>query len=234
VETNIGKLQVEVTMNALSAVNLYRFYHAAEEETLALQGVSMQLDAGEMVAVMGPSGSGKSTLLACLAGLDEPDGGYVQIQDIRLTRRPEWERAAIRARFIGIMMQEGNLQDHLTVRQNVLLPMQIAKKEDYRQADKLLDTLGIRLRANAWPSQLSGGETARAALAAALAVNPPLLLADEPTGEVDADTEKNVMQLIRNYCSEGGAALLVTHSDTLSQYADRIIRLADGKVISNG
>lgn len=221
-------------MPVLRACDLYRFYHAGEEETLALRGVSLDIDSGETLAVMGPSGSGKSTLLACLAGLDEPDGGYVQIQDHRLTRRSETERAAIRARYIGIMLQAGNLFDHLTVEENLLLPMQLAGMVDHKRIDSLLKLIGLGNRRHASPAQLSGGESARVALATALAVNPAVLLADEPTGEVDAETEQRVMQLISHFCGSGGVAILVTHSDALANYAQRIVHLADGRVVGHG
>jgi putative ABC transport system ATP-binding protein len=221
-------------MPVLRACDLYRFYHAGEEETLALRGVSLEVAAGETVAVMGPSGSGKSTLLACLAGLDEPDGGYVQILDHRITRRPEEERAALRARDIGIMMQTGNLFDHLTVEENILLPMQLARKLDAHRIDVLLDRIGLTSRRRARPAQMSGGEVARAAFAVALAMAPALLLADEPTGEVDAETEQFVLKLIDVYRRSGGAALIVTHSDALARHSDRVIHLYDGRVVSDG
>jgi putative ABC transport system ATP-binding protein len=220
-------------MAVLLARDLYRFYHAGEEETLALRGVSLHLDAGETLAVMGPSGSGKSTLLACLAGLDTPDGGYVQIRDHRLTRRTGTERAAIRARHIGIMLQAGNLLDHLTVEQNLLLPMQLVGKADRRRIDTLLELVGLGARRNARPTQLSGGEAARVALAVALATNPTILLADEPTGQVDAETEEQVLRLIAQYCQSGGAAVLVTHSDAVARCANRVMRLLDGQVVKD-
>jgi putative ABC transport system ATP-binding protein len=217
----------------LVARDLYRFYHAGEEETLALRGVSLEVDAGEIVAVMGPSGSGKSTLLACLAGLDEPDGGYVQIRGQRLTRRPETDRAAIRARHIGIMLQADNLLDHLTAEQNLLMSMQLAGEADWRRIDNLLDLVGLGARRTARPTQLSGGEAARVALAVALATNPTILLADEPTGQVDAETERQVLQLIVQHCESKGAALLVTHSDAVARRADRVIHLLDGQVVQD-
>ena len=220
-------------MTVLLACELYRFYHAGEAETLALRGVSMEADTGEMVAVMGPSGSGKSSLLACLAGLDEPDGGYVQILDHRLTRRSEGERAGLRARYIGIMLQAGNLFEQLTVEENLLLPMRLASKVDYRRVSSLLEQVGLAAQRKALPNTLSGGEAARVALAVALAAAPKVLLADEPTGEVDAATEQQVMQLIGRYCQSGGTAVLVTHSDAVATYAHRIIRLADGRVVNN-
>ena len=220
-------------MVALLARDLYRFYHAGEEETLALRGVSLTVDAGEMVAVMGPSGSGKSTLLGCLAGLDEPDGGYVQIGEHRLTRRSETERADLRAQYIGMMLQTGNLFDHITVEENMLAPMQLAHKVDHKRINNLLDMVGLRDKCKALPTQLSGGETARIALAIALAADPTILLADEPTGEVDAETEQQVMQLITRHCESGGAAVLVTHSDAVAHYANRVIHIADGQVLEN-
>src|SRR5438105_2424284 len=128
-EAHVRELQVAV-MKILQAFDLYRFYHAGEDETLALRGVSMHIDEGEMVAVMGPSGSGKSTLLACISGLDEPDGGHVEVLGKRLTRRPEAERAAMRAANIGVLMQSGNLFDHLTVEDNIELQMRLARKLD--------------------------------------------------------------------------------------------------------
>jgi putative ABC transport system ATP-binding protein len=221
-------------MATLIARELYRFYHAGEEETLALRGVSLDVAAGELVAVMGPSGSGKSTLLACLAGLDEPDGGFVQLGEQRLTRRSEPARAALRARHIGVMLQTGNLLDQLTVEENLMLPMQLAGKVDRTRIGSLLELVGLGERRRAWPAQLSGGETARVALAVALAASPELLLADEPTGQVDAETEQQLLRLIANFCQSGGAAIVVTHSDAVAQAALRVIHLADGKVVSDG
>lgn len=220
-------------MRILEAIDLYRFYHTGEEETLALRGVSIHVDAGELVAVMGPSGSGKSTLLACLAGLDEPDGGFVKLLGERLTRRPEIERAAVRAKNIGIMMQSGNLFDHLTVAENIRLQMQLAKRRDEQRLSELLDLVGLSAYRAARPVQLSGGEAARVALAIALANEPKLLLADEPTGEVDAETEQMIINLLKNFRDNGGAAILATHSEILASCANRLVRLLDGRVIED-
>lgn len=218
-------------MTVLEAVDLYRFYHTGDEETLALRGVSLQLDAGEIVVVMGPSGSGKSTLMACLAGLDVPDGGYVAIQGNRLSRRSERERAAIRAAEIGILLQSGNLFEQLSLVDNIRLQMRLAHKIDEQRLDQLVEQVGLVSRRSAYPAQLSGGETARAALAVALATNPRVLLADEPTGEVDAETEQHILQLLAERRANGGATLIVTHSMALAQHADRIIRLLDGRIV---
>src|SRR5947207_3295809 len=162
----------------LEANSLYRFFHAGDDETLALQGVSFEVEPGELVAVTGPSGSGKSTLLACLAGLDEPDGGMVRVNGERLSRRSEEQRARLRARTIGVLFQQVNLVAHLSVQANVSLARRLAG--DGAGAQISADTLaqvGIASRAHARPSQLSGGELARAGLAVALANDPEVLLA---------------------------------------------------------
>ncbi|GAC1394515.1 MAG: ABC transporter ATP-binding protein [Ktedonobacteraceae bacterium] len=219
-------------MPVLEAIDVYRFYHIGDEETLALRGVSVQVAAGEIVVVMGPSGSGKSTLMACLAGLDEPDGGYVTLLGNRLTRRPEAERAAIRAAEIGILLQTGNLFEQLSVIDNVRLQMRLAQKVDEQRLHLLIEQVGLSERRFAYPSQLSGGEAARAGLAVALSTNPRVLLADEPTGEVDAETEQHILCLLAARRDDGGATLIVTHSDALAAYADRIIHLSDGRVVN--
>lgn len=220
-------------MTILTASELYRFYHAGEEETLALRGVSLSVSAEEMVAVTGPSGSGKSTLLACLAGLDEPDGGYVQVLEHRLTRKPETERAALRGRHIGIMLQTDNLFGTLTVEDNLLLSMRLAGGVDIARIDYLLDFTGLGGKRKEMPARLSGGEEARVALAVAMAADPEVLLLDEPTGEVDAETEQRIMELLSRYCRAGGAAVLVTHSEALARMTNRVVRLLDGRVVDN-
>jgi putative ABC transport system ATP-binding protein len=220
-----------VVVPAIAARELYRFYHVGDDETLALRGVSMEVHAGEIVAVVGPSGSGKSTLLACLAGLDEPDGGFVFINGERLTRRDERARTMMRARLIGILLQSGNLFDHLTVEQNVRLKMRLAGQNDGKRVREVLDYVGIIERRHAYPHQLSGGEASRAGLAVALAPRPPVLLADEPSGEVDSVTEERILALFDEHRNNGGAILIVSHSEAIARRANRIIRLQDGKVI---
>jgi putative ABC transport system ATP-binding protein len=218
-------------MRLLEAFDLYRFYHTGEDETLALRGVSLHVDAGEIVALVGPSGSGKSTLLACLAGLDEPDGGYVTLLGRRLTRRPESERAARRAAGIGILLQSDNLFEHLSVEDNLALAMRLAHRLDGRRLADLVAATGLQERRRARPSQLSGGEAARAGLAVALAAAPPVLLADEPTGEVDAETERRIIDMFAARRRAGGATLVATHSLALAACADRIVHLDDGRIV---
>jgi putative ABC transport system ATP-binding protein len=217
-------------MNAIEAVELYRFYHAGDDETFALRGVSLQLRAGELLAVMGPSGSGKSTLLACLAGLDEPDGGHVELMGRRVTRRPEAERAALRARHIGILRQSRNLFEHLTVEGNILLQLKLARRPEDARLDAMLDLLGLSPLLDSRSGQLSGGETARAGLAVALAADPIVLLADEPTAEVDAATAGSILALLAQRRAEGRATIVVTHSAAVAERCDRILRLRDGRI----
>jgi putative ABC transport system ATP-binding protein len=222
---------MKTTLNVLEASNLFRFYHVDEVEVLALRGVSLTLQKGETVAVVGPSGSGKSTLMNCLAGLDEPDGGHVNVCGKRLSRHSEADRAKLRAEHIGILLQSNNLLPTLSVEENIRLAMSLADKQDDIYLESLLGQVGLVQRRHNLPSQLSGGETARAGLAVALATNPQLLLADEPTGEVDAETEAHILSLLEQRRERGGTALIVTHSPTLAQWTDRTINLKDGCVV---
>src|SRR6185312_6761322 len=160
----------------------------------ALRGVSLQVEQGELVAVAGPSGSGKSTLLGCLAGLDEPDGGTVWIEGRRMSHRPEPVRARLRAERIGYLGQSANLFPHLTVEENLLLVRRLAGRSVGGSIIERLAAVGIADRARAYPGELSGGEVARAGLAVALAADPAVVLADEPTGELDSVTEDGVLE----------------------------------------
>ena len=214
----------------VEATDLYRFFHAGDDETLALRGVSLTIDAGEVVAVTGPSGSGKSTLLSCLAGLDEPDGGTARIRGETMSRRPEAERAALRARRVGMMFQSGNLLDQLSVEENLQFVQRLVGAVDRSRIASLLDEVGLVDRATSRPAALSGGETARAGLALALANRPDVVLADEPTGELDDTSAERIMDLLRERANLGAAVLLVTHNPSVAAFADREIRLLDGRV----
>ena len=217
----------------LEANDLYRFYHAGDDETFALRGVSLTVATGEILAVVGPSGSGKSTLVACLAGLDEPDGGSVSVAGARITRRPEAQRAELRARWIGVLQQSGNLLDHLSVANNVGSAQALVPTTERARASvaSLLADVGLADRAHARPATLSGGEAARAGLAVALANDPPLLLADEPTGEVDDVNEQLILDLLRRRAGAGQAVVIVTHSTRAALEADRIVHLNDGRIV---
>jgi putative ABC transport system ATP-binding protein len=182
-----------------------------------------------MLAVTGPSGSGKSTLLACLAGLDEPDGGSVWVGDMRLSHRTEAERAVLRSRDIGVLFQASNLFAHLNVEDNIRLVQRMTTRAAATPR-QILSQVGLDARRRAYVSQLSGGETARAGLAVALANNPSVLLADEPTGELDDATEHRLLQLLRTRADNGCAVLVVTHSSAVVAHADRVLTLRDGQV----
>jgi putative ABC transport system ATP-binding protein len=218
-------------MPLIEAHELYRFFHTGDDETAALRGVSLIVGHGEIVAITGPSGSGKSTLLACLSGLDEPDGGYVAVAGERITHRPEAVRGAIRAQRFGILQQSGNLFQHLTVFQNIELQMRIAGfRSGMIRADEIISIVDLDHRAHGYPDELSGGETARAGLAVALATDPVLVIADEPTAEVDIETEERLICHFKARRSNGKSTLIATHSPALAAIADRTIRLRDGRL----
>jgi putative ABC transport system ATP-binding protein len=222
-------MAVTVEPPAVQARSLYRFYRAGDEETLALQGVSLTVRSGEFVAVAGPSGSGKSTLLACLAGMDNPDGGSVRIAGERISHRPEPEQARIRGCHIGMLFQDSNLFDHLTVAENVAIVRALLGRTHIESFD-VLGQLDLSDRASAYPGQLSGGELARAGLAVALANAPTALLADEPTGELDTVTEALVLGLLSEAAARGTAIVVASHSPAIAAAAARVVRLDDGRV----
>ena len=214
----------------VDAIDLYRFFHAGEDETLALRGVSLRLYPGEVVAVTGPSGSGKSTLLSCIAGLDEPDGGSVRIGGETMSRRTEGERSSLRARKVGMLFQSSNLVDHLSVEQNIQFAQRLVGPVDHQRISSLLDEVGLRDRAAARYATQAGGEAARAGLAVALAHQPLVVLADEPTGELDETSADRILELLRRRADHGAAILLVTHNPHVAAFADREITLIDGQL----
>ena len=218
---------------AVAAHDLYRFFHTRYDEARALRGISFSVRPGEFVALVGPSGSGKSTLLACLAGLDVPDGGQVEIFGEPIARLSERERTRRRLHHIGVLMQSLNLLSDLTVEENVRLPLFLAGQKDEGQVSKLLKEVGLAIRRTALPSQLSGGEAARVGLAAALVRNPKIVLADEPTAEVDAETEDHLLAILASYCGAGAAAIIATHSKELAKTASRVLQMVDGKIIDD-
>lgn len=229
-DTAVTKPERDVTATVLEAQSLYRFFRAGDEETLALRAVSLTVRRGELVAVVGPSGSGKSTLLACLAGLDEPDGGAVRVGGQRISHRPERLRTRLRARHIGVLFQDRNLLAHLTIEQNTQLVQRIAGGSACSHPLVLLASLGIGERSAAYPAELSGGELARAGVAVALANDPIIVLADEPTGELDTVTEAGVLAILRGRATAGTAVLVASHSPAVAAIADRTITLVDGQV----
>ena len=220
-------------MKTLEAKELYRFFHAGDEEVKALRGIDLTLNAGEMIALVGPSGSGKSTLLMCLAGLDEPDGGKVLVCAEPMTRRPEIEKTRLRSKYFGLMLQKENLFAHLTVSENVRAAQALNGTHDDAAATSILERIGLDKRLNALPAQLSGGEKARAGLAVALSRKPIILLLDEPTGEVDAETEGQILAVLDDHRRGGGSIIVATHNLAVGRVATRTLAMKDGR-ISNG
>ena len=220
-------------MTLLVADDLYRFFHVDGAEVRALRGASLLVGRGETVALVGASGSGKSTLMACIAGLDDPDGGLVTIDGVRMTRRPEDERAALRAHSIGYLAQSRNLFSHLSVSENIRLQLKLGGASHVEERiDELLALVGLSNHRDAPPQTLSGGEAARAGLAVALANDPILLLADEPTAEVDEETERMILDALEQRRRDGAAALIATHSRTIAARASRIVGIVDGRIVA--
>jgi putative ABC transport system ATP-binding protein len=197
-----------------------------------LDGIELAVRRGEFVAVLGPSGSGKSTLLALMAGLDRPSSGEVLFEGRRIDRWSEDRLALLRRHKIGFVFQSFQLLGNLTARENVLLPMELLGFEDARgRADELLGAVGLSERGHHYPTQLSGGEQQRVALARAFAPRPALLLADEPTGNLDGATGRMVLDMLVAMRAEEGATLvLVTHDPAVAALADRRIHLLDGRI----
>ena len=199
-----------------------------------LKGIDLSIPSGEFVAIMGASGSGKSTLLGLLAGLDTVTSGTVTLDGVDITGLEEDELALVRGRKIGFVFQSYQLIPTLTAEENVLLPAELLGTGDLRRARELLTRVGLDGRLDHYPVQLSGGEQQRVALARAFMVSPPILLADEPTGNLDSANGQHVLDLLLDLnAREGTTLVLVTHDATLARYADRQIVLRDGLVLSD-
>jgi ABC-type lipoprotein export system ATPase subunit len=218
----------------VEAHNLVKIYKLADLEVVALQGLDLRVPRGEMLALVGPSGAGKSTLLNILGGLDEPSAGRCQVAGVDLSRLSRAERLLYRRRTVGHVWQQTsrNLLSDLTLLENVLLPMVMAgySGRRRRRAKELLDLVGLGSRIRHKPVMLSGGEQQRGALAVALANNPELLLADEPTGELDSVTAGDVLNLLRRLNAELGlTTVIVTHDQHVAEAMDRSVAIRDGR-----
>ena len=219
---------------ALSAKGLAKTYKGDGVEVLALRGVDLDVAEGELAALMGPSGCGKSTLLHLLAGLDRPTAGSIELGDARVESLSEAEWAVRRRREIGFVFQFFNLVQTLTVAENVELPARLvgtSRAKARRRREELLDRLGVSVRADSLPSRLSGGQQQRVALARALVNRPRLLLADEPTGNLDSENAREVVALLRGLVSEGQTVVLATHDPRVAASADRVLQLRDGLLV---
>ena len=220
-------------MSVLEMRRVSRVYGQGAAEVHALQEISLRVDAGTMVAVMGPSGSGKSTLLTIAGSLEEPSSGEVMVCGEELSKLSRNARARLRRRSIGYVFQDFNLLPGLTAAENVALPLEldgVPARKARKAAVASLDELGLSDRAEHFPDQLSGGERQRVAIARAIVGEHQLLLADEPSGALDSVNGEAVMRLIHVACKRGLAAVVVTHDAQLASWADRVVFLRDGRV----
>jgi putative ABC transport system ATP-binding protein len=219
----------------LVARDLFKHYPMNGEAVHALRGVSLAVDPGEYLAVAGPSGSGKSTLLQVIGGIDTPSSGTVEILGTALTSLSDRDLTRLRLNRLGFVFQRFHLLPVLTARENVELPLAeagVARRLRQERAAELLDYVGLSRRANHRATQLSGGEMQRVAIARALANRPALLLADEPTGELDAATGQEILELFRRLHRDGTTLVVVTHDERLAEQADRVIHMLDGRIDS--
>ncbi len=217
----------------LAARDLAKDYRMEQETVHALRGVSLDVRAGEYVAIVGPSGSGKSTLLQLVGGLDAPSAGSVELLGTRLERLSDRALTRLRLERIGFVFQRFHLLPVLTAAENVELPMAeagVTARERRERARELLDYVGLGGRANHRATQLSGGEMQRVAIARALANRPALLLADEPTGELDAATGAGILALFRRLVADGTTLVVVTHDERLAAEAGRVVHMLDGRI----
>lgn len=222
-------------MNILATTYLSKVYGEGEARVQALKDTDIKIKQGEFVAIIGPSGSGKSTLLHLLAGLDRPTSGYVYINGQNIYEMKEKELALFRRRSIGFVFQFFNLLPIMSLEENVILPIVLdGQKVDWSYIDELLDTLGIRERRKHYPGNMSGGQQQRAAIARALATKPSIIFADEPTGNLDTKSSKEVLALLTKSIKKYNQTLvMITHDPKVAEYADRVLTIEDGVIISD-
>ena len=221
-------------MSILEAKDLKKFYGEGESQVKALNGVNVTVEKGEFVAIVGTSGSGKSTLLHMLGGLDRPTSGKVEIDGKDIFSLKDDALTIFRRRKIGFVFQAYNLVPVLNVYENIVLPMELdGEKIDKAYVDEIIDTLMLTSKKESLPNQLSGGQQQRVAIARALAFRPAIILADEPTGNLDSKTGQDVLSLLKVSAEKFSQTIvMITHNDEIAQLADRIIRIEDGKIVS--
>ena len=221
-------------MSILETKDLRKIYGSGDTEVKALEGVNLNVENGEFVAIVGTSGSGKSTLLHMLGGLDRPTEGSVTVDGKDIFALKDEELTIFRRRKIGFVFQSYNLVPVLTVYENIVLPIQLdGRKVDEKFIGQIVKTLGLDGRLDALPSQLSGGQQQRVAIARALAAKPAIILADEPTGNLDSKTSQDVLGLLKVTSQKFSQTIvMITHNEEIAQMADRIIRIEDGRIVS--
>jgi putative ABC transport system ATP-binding protein len=223
-------------MSLIEIKKLNKTYESGEECVPALADVDLNIERGEFISVMGPSGSGKSTLLTILGGLNHPTKGDVIVDDIPIYKLSLEKLADFRREYLGFIFQSFQLIPYLTVVENVMLPLSITQKnnrEQVKMAEEILERIGLRGKERRLPDQLSGGEQERVAIARALVNSPPILMADEPTGNLDSKTGKEIMGLFKSLNEEGQTIVMVTHNPENTAYSSRAISLRDGRVDGN-
>ncbi len=216
--------------------NILKSYFMGKQELQVLKGISLNIFKNEYVALMGPSGSGKSTLMNILGCLDSPSGGTYILNEKDVSQMPDNDLAAVRNKEIGFVFQQFNLLPRLTAVENVALPLVYngtAKKKRNEQAFEMLKRVGLADRSHHKPNELSGGQGQRVAIARALVNNPAIILADEPTGNLDSKTSAEIMEIFGKIHNEGNTVILVTHEEDIAHYAHRVIRLRDGLIESD-
>jgi len=220
-------------MSLIEIKKLNKTYESGEECVMALVDVDLKIERGEFISVMGPSGSGKSTLLTILGGLNHPTKGDVAVDDIPIYKLSLEKLADFRREYLGFIFQSFQLIPYLTVIENVMLPLSITQRtnrEQGKMADEILEKIGLAGKARRLPDQLSGGEQERVAIARALVNSPPILMADEPTGNLDSKTGKEIMDLFKSLNEEGQTIVMVTHNPENTSFSTRTISLKDGRV----
>jgi len=224
-------------MGLIEIKQLNKAYESGDECVLALCDVDLNIERGEFISVMGPSGSGKSTLLTILGGLNHPTKGDVVIDEISIYQLSLEKLADFRREYLGFIFQSFQLIPYLTVTENVMLPLSItdrSNQDQVKMAEEILERIGLRGKGKRLPDQLSGGEQERVAIARALVNSPPILMADEPTGNLDSKTGKEIMELFRALNKEGQTIVMVTHNPENAAFSTRTISLKDGRVEGNG
>lgn len=224
-------------MSFMEGQDLAKTYGSGEAEATALHGVSLDIERGQFVAVMGPSGSGKSTLLSLLGALSTPSQGRYLVDGLDVFALGPDQRADFRAQYLGFVFQSFNLVPYLSLAENVMLPLatqRLPRRQKLARAVEALDRVGLAAKQGRLPSQVSGGEQERAAVARALVNHPPILLADEPTGNLDAATSAEVMGLLTRLGAEGMTIVMVTHSARCAAHAARVINVLDGRLAGEG